>query len=447
MPISPIPYPDESGASFLMRTASANRHVSATQLLSHRYSFLKQRRLLSDIHDSYRFNQLLALLEVNIDLTKSLSLGYCNLTSRSGIFFENIIFPTQLFRADGIGFCPLCLKEIPYLRNTWRFKPYHGCLKHKIKILTECPQCEKTLNPLRRSIIHCNRCNYDISSARAPLVDIEPIEHLRELFSSHDQSIGNDFSYMWTSLQKIFADHAASIDEPMIMKIIYTSINNTYQAANIFKEVMDGIQFRLLEFSSYAIFSKDNVISKKFYEALNSTSITSRIQAVSKELKLSKKQACAILDISYAQLQTAIKNGDIEWTKSKKRGEKINADKISEKFYESLPTKKPAPLQSKNELEQYGYYSIKDASELLSVHSEIIRSLIHTSWLKAERKSILSHSRYLITREDMDEFNKKYICVGTIAKQLMENPTNLAEKLATLNIFPIDGPNIHGLKT
>jgi hypothetical protein len=450
LPILPIPYPGESGASFLIRTASANIHASVTHLLSHRYKLRKKSKmhLISDIHDYHSFNILTALLDIDEEITENLVLKYCNQTLFCGLIFNGFIFPNGLFRSDGIGYCPKCLRDEQFLHNSWRFIPYYACLKHKAIILTECPNCQKTLNPLRGSVVHCHRCKYDLSTAKDTLVNIDSLLYFSELFIKHGQSAVDDFSYLWSSLCTLRKKNDINIDNLSMMGIIYAAFDRPNEAASIFIDITNSTSYDLFELSGYETFSKENIISKRFF-----TSITSKFSALkfSKYLckvKLTKKQTCELLNISYPKLLTSIKNGAILWPQSNKRGAKIDADKIYKILENPELLNCKTPSYSKDFISsEYGYYTIKDASELLSVHPEIIRSLIHTSWLKSEKKRILGSSRYVINSEDMDQFNEKYVCVGTIAKKRKINPTNLAEKLATLNIYPVDGPHIQGLKT
>lgn len=80
----------------------------------------------------------------------------------------------------------------------------------------------------------------------------------------------------------------------------------------------------------------------------------------------------------------------------------------------------------------------------LNVHYENIRYLIRTRYLKAEKLLVRFRCAYFINSKDLEEFNEKYILVGSLAKKLKVIPQNLTEKLASIDIHPISGPHIDG---
>jgi hypothetical protein len=445
LPITPMPYPDESGASFLIRATSLNGHSSVSNLLSHKYNLSETMRLISDIHNYRHFKKLMELLEIDMEITKHLVLKYSNLTSESGILFEGNPLPVNLFRPDGTAYCPQCLKEKAYLRNKWRFSPYYGCLIHQTRLIDQCPHCGETPNPLRGNILTCQKCRFDYSKSEAIRINIEPIEYFAKHFKRHNEPAIQDFSYLWNSLWKLHNKYSVVVDLPIMVETIYEAFCFPDKAVSRFIDAFSGITFKLFELNYYSTFGGSNVFSKRFFESLSSKSLNSKKSISS--IKLSKKEACEILGISHFKLKTLIKKKYIPWPAGVKRAGKIDASIITN-LQKALVYKAPTPLNTENLITiQHGCYSIKDASDRLLVHEETVRNLIKTSWLKAERRNCSGVSKYIINQDDMDAFCENYICVGTIAKQRKLNPTNLAEKLATLSIYPIDGPNINGLTT
>lgn len=445
LPSTPIPYPDESGASFLIRAASLNGHTSVNNLLIHRYNLSETMRLISDIHNYRNFKRIMELLDIDTDSTKNLVLKYANLTSDSGILFEGNSLPTHLFRTDGTAFCPQCLKEKAYLRNKWRFSPYYGCLIHQTRLINQCPSCGETPSPLRGNILICQKCKFDYSKSEASRINIEPIEYFAKIFKKHNEPAIQDFSHLWSSLWKLYKKHSVAVDLSIMVEIIYEAFCAPEKAASCFFNTFSGVIFKLFELDYYSTFSGNNIFSKRFFDLLSSRLLNSKIDIAS--IQLSKKEACEILGISHFKLKTLIRKKYIIWPAGEKRGSKINASIITS-LQKAILHNSTTPLNTENLITiQHGYYSIKDASDRLLIHEETVRNLIRSSWLKAERMNCSGVSKYIIKQEDMDAFCDKYICVGTIAKQRKLNPTNLAEKLATLNIHPIDGPNINGLTT
>jgi len=81
-----------------------------------------------------------------------------------------------------------------------------------------------------------------------------------------------------------------------------------------------------------------------------------------------------------------------------------------------------------------GTISTSEASTLLGTYHAVIANLVENGVLKTHSQS--HHRRLLIDEKSAKAFDRKYILVGALAKQLGLNATNLAERLASLNIKP-----------
>lgn len=444
IPVTPIPYIDESAASYLMRVAQHNYHKSVNQLLSHRYNLSERMSLISDIHSRTSFKQLMDLLEIDQSLTSDLALDYCNLTTRSGIRYNELNFPYSFFRKDGTGFCPICLAEEHYFRQSWRFKPYFGCLKHSVYILDCCPNCKKELNPLRGIITRCNRCDFDLTKSPTTSCDIEKIDFFVKLFSVQGQLAANDFSYLWRSVEKLLLKRGISPTPEYMTELIYSAFNTPKEASATLEKKLGSSTTLHIELCLFGFDNDEYPASKIFFNALKSHLNVPYLEKAAASVTINKKQACMLLNISYHKLMTKIRKGEIEWPTSKKRGETINADELLRKI------EKPNKIHETSLFEptiDYAYYSIADAAKRLNIHAEVVRSLISKGWLNSERRNVAGISRYVISHEFLEEFDRKYICVGALAKLRNVNPTNLADKLAHLGISPVDGPKINGLLT
>lgn len=99
-------------------------------------------------------------------------------------------------------------------------------------------------------------------------------------------------------------------------------------------------------------------------------------------------------------------------------------------------------LNNKNGSE---FYTVQQAANTLNVNTETIRFLIKDQLLPVSTNSKgVTHS---ILPKSLHDFHDAKILLGALAKELKVNPTNLTEKLASLGIQPIHGPNIDKTRT
>lgn len=75
-----------------------------------------------------------------------------------------------------------------------------------------------------------------------------------------------------------------------------------------------------------------------------------------------------------------------------------------------------------------------EAAKLLGTYHAVVADLVEHGILRAPRKS--ENHRLLIEKESINTFHNEYILVGVLAKKFGMNSTNLAEKLASLDLMP-----------
>ncbi|AFI84622.2 hypothetical protein Q7A_1804 [Methylophaga nitratireducenticrescens] len=78
--------------------------------------------------------------------------------------------------------------------------------------------------------------------------------------------------------------------------------------------------------------------------------------------------------------------------------------------------------------------TVKEAGEVLHTYHSVVVDLINHGFLLEHDSS--GSRRLLIKRDSLDRFKDKFIVIGSIAEELGENATNLAEKLAAVGITP-----------
>lgn len=133
---------------------------------------------------------------------------------------------------------------------------------------------------------------------------------------------------------------------------------------------------------------------------------------------LTIKESCQILDICYSTIQRWIENNKLQYVVSKDIPK--NRKFLSSRDIEYFLVQKalhPSPKKLKHPPRKDGQrLTITNVAAKLNVHYENIRYLIRTRYLKAEKLLVRFRCAYFINSKDLEEFNEKYILVGSLAK-------------------------------
>lgn len=90
---------------------------------------------------------------------------------------------------------------------------------------------------------------------------------------------------------------------------------------------------------------------------------------------------------------------------------------------------------SKRQRKPIGTLTSSEVAKLLGTYHAVVADLVDREIIKTHDKS--HPTRMYINQTTVEEFNKKYILVGTLAKQHGLNSTNLAEKLSSIGVMPV----------
>lgn len=64
------------------------------------------------------------------------------------------------------AFCPACLKDQGYVRDTWDLAPVTACVQHATVLIDECPTCQSPITWNRAALFHCPHCAADLRAAQ-----------------------------------------------------------------------------------------------------------------------------------------------------------------------------------------------------------------------------------------------------------------------------------------
>jgi hypothetical protein len=84
--------------------------------------------------------------------------------------FMNSAVAFRMIEPCRAKFCPLCLREKSYYRIIWDFSLVTVCLTHKCLLISNCPECNSTLDIYRNGFGKC-KCGFDLR-------EVEVVEEL-----------------------------------------------------------------------------------------------------------------------------------------------------------------------------------------------------------------------------------------------------------------------------
>ena len=444
LPVKPIPFPDESAASLLIRSAQANGHESVHRLFT--LALNREDKFINhgDLHDQTRFYVMVKLLGFNL----SQGLVYPKLisTNFSDIVINDVQYPQSFFRKDGIAYCPDCIREYGYLRNIWRFIPYSVCHIHGKEIITTCKKCRRETNAFRGSINYCKKCDAELPDSAS--IDATKFRFILEnhIFKSQDEA--NQYRNYWLFIAKLFRELNTSLTPHETNDIIYEMYCDHKKAAHLLvsslysntrvKNPREFLDWMNLQFN----FPK-SFIDPLLHELKNREDF--KDLQLYEQAEISKKQAAELLRISPKKLNTYIEKEIVVWPKTTSREAKAPLDilkKANAAIHQSKAIFRPRKLDLPTE-----YTDFPTAGDELMINAEYVRSLCNHNWLKTEQLLVDGKFRKVILKQDLIDFDTQYVLVGTFAREFGVNSTNLAEKLRSIGIEPIAGRSIDGLLT
>lgn len=165
----PIPFNDEFLASFLLRASYSNGYQSPKQMLNSAGILVYQLSYESIFTDEDKFKKVIEHLELSTDLI-NLVIKKVPPTSQYYFWQHNQLIPIQLIEIGLNKFCPTCLQENGYWKKNWLLKSLTACTDHLIELITNCPNCQNSLQISRRSLFECSKCYFDLRSTQKQIL-------------------------------------------------------------------------------------------------------------------------------------------------------------------------------------------------------------------------------------------------------------------------------------
>lgn len=169
--IHPPCLPDEFPTGYLIRLADINKYRSIFWLID---GDAMQR----NVKNVKNYHEMLELSDWA---------GYEN---NQFINFENL--HSKYFDMQHMRFCPLCIKDSPYIRIGWQLRPSYTCRTHKLWLRDSCAKCRSRVTFSNPNLTDC-RCGHPLSDQEL-LKASEDMIQLQE-FIDGDHVINKEFEF------------------------------------------------------------------------------------------------------------------------------------------------------------------------------------------------------------------------------------------------------------
>ncbi|MEB3768176.1 TniQ family protein [Acinetobacter sp. MD2] len=447
-PLTPLPYNQESAGSFITRLIQLNSYQHPAAIYKSRAGINSVEEFVSTIRHQEKFKIFLS--KINLDPSNvCLALSRESNTQRSNIRWNNVILPDSFFHNDLQHYCPLCLKDKEYWRKDWLFKLNYACSIHNIKLLSHCPKCFKKLNIVRARLSFCVKCQTDIRIAPNIACSSMRVQNwLDQIFDQADTQLVEHFKNFWRKLEKINSINKLGMSIEGMATLAYDFFNHSAKFQNSLSSILlskiPNLHPRIV---LLPFLTRDKFITS--YKSLIQDACSSWIFPNNHvDLNpLAWKDCLKILDKNKDEFESLIVLG---WLPPIRKTEQIyfSTSDITNCLMQprqldfALSQIKTDHLNNKN---GSGFYTLQQAASYLNVNTETIRFLIRDQLLPVSKNSKgVTHS---ILPKPLHDFHDSKILLGALAKELKVNSTNLTEKLASLGIQPVHGPNIDKTRT
>lgn len=439
--IQAIPYEDESPISFLLRTAKLNAHSSISNLVGkENYHSIIKESLNYHLADKVRFNLILKTLNIDSDYAW-LAFERSGPTNRSPRTIGAIEVPHELFELENIRYCPICLGENAYLKKLWMLKPIYACPIHSCLLIDSCPNCDNSITS-KSGIQNCACCGFGLD--KAPVRDAKSIETISwfiDVLNFNSNKLFKEFLACWNAFNEFFKFDGSNTDLKVFLSVYEYFHHPELSALKLSALINSRINYshprvQLIPFLKYEKFFKKHI---KVVER-NTDEYKISEKSISKKLK--NYQIKRILKVSRFELEKLIESDYLRLGKKEFYHRNISSIDI-ERFIMGLINKDKPTLDSPNTITLCNdYIDLKEISKILEINYETARKLANCGWFNSKEKYPDAYDPKKYSKKRLNEFNKKYMLVAPLTKQLRVNPTNLVEKLESIGITPIHGPHI-----
>ncbi|MGZ7459965.1 hypothetical protein ACXPVS_25430 [Pseudomonas sp. Ma2-10] len=400
----PIPYPDESPTSLLMRTAQKNGYFSVAKMC-------RSIKIEGDLHRIGMLTHQHAIFELLCQEAPPLAPNLREvffpqpqkiLLNTSKIFINNYAVPRRIFRSDFCP-CPQCLAD-GYTRAPQDLKIFDDCPYHNLSLLKVCPQCGAHNKWYNLKNFHCS-CgfNYLISYILLPQPKREIL--LNTSFGPHSaRRILNNIHKNRNMRAAIF---------PNLIHTDEHSLCITEQIQELLtRELSTHRKLPLQVFQAPWLHVKDQDIRDYSLDFINRNH--------HQDKACNSKLCCKHIELSFDELSRSIDST----TKTRKLIHEKQVTPLRDfpsniiyyhagNLCEITNYKLSIQQNHKNNREPEFYSSLRQAANTLHTNSTALRELISARLIPG---IITGDRAFFIPKNEIQKFRQKYIFATELAK-------------------------------
>lgn len=435
----PLPLPNESAASLLLRASFNNGYRSLSSFL-HAYGFqVHTKSLNSMLADQKKFGDIIQKLGIHPSSLNIIPATY-GPTKLSQRLWKGKPISYDFFCADGTKLCPQCVSESGILKKDWLLKHLTCCTYHKVKLISQCSYCHHPISANRKRINECYKCQkvFCSPSLEKP-ADEEILANIwfSEMLLSNNLFLIKSIKVFITALQYTIKTFKSMVIDHSIVTLSYLFFKNKLELESIIFRIihvnksLGHPRILLIHFLS----SVNHDVQKFTFDFFKKYSFDNlKFEEISKDFILTKRTAAILLGTNRSKL-----NDDYFLFLK-------NEDGFSAKKLNSFLLGNLSP-PTHHEIQNTDYLTLKEASLFLGIYYELTIKLFSTDTLIKKKIFYKKNRPYLgVNRLALIKFNKEFITINRIAKDLKVLRQYLTEKLSCIGIKPVHGPFIDDVK-
>lgn len=437
LPHHAYPFDDEFAASLLLRTSYINGYKNPKMMLNNFGIPVYKSTIESILCSEKKFSEILNILHLP-NIFSSTVIKKLPPTNQFFYITDNIVISKKLIDINLNKFCPKCLIELGYWRKEWLLKPMYICNTHKIKMINNCPKCNQILQLNRTSLFICSNCNYDLRNTEQVKTQLNEIVISEWLsITLKNNLFNNEYLIVWEAIQLYFENIQIKAPNSVISDLCY-----------LFLEKRNSFLVIMIE-----NINKYKNLGHPIIQVLHFLKIKGPLQDIAKEIlnqisnpisnsenlvirNLSSHEVSLALGIENKKFNKKIKNKTLTHEELKLNNKPNFNTKILEDWL-IYPNKYLTNKVKCRDNKSNDFLDIYEVCTYLNINQDTARKFFKNQHLNTKKMHFNGIFKTCISKKFIESFNKKFIFLSCLAKQLNTAPTYIQDKLLGLGVKPI----------
>lgn len=179
---TPAPYENEHIMGYILRLTQSNFYDSISWITA-----------LTNIYSDNLGNSIPSITFGRIDISRLSKITGTPINILNSMYhksegdmkdykcnFYGFFISQFLIKPQSPKLCPKCLSEDAYIRKHWDLAAYTACSKHKVNLISYCPNCRKKISWFRRNVCECS-CGFAFRESNLSYLDEVEIKFSRHI--------------------------------------------------------------------------------------------------------------------------------------------------------------------------------------------------------------------------------------------------------------------------